>query len=49
MNIAVPKETVAGEKRVALVPDAVPPLIKSGFTVLVESGAGQGAYFQDSD
>ena len=25
MNIAVPKETVAGEKRVALVPDAVPP------------------------
>src|SRR5262252_7325685 len=49
MNIAVPKETVAGEKRVALIPDALPPLIKAGFTVLVESGAGQGAYFQDSD
>jgi proton-translocating NAD(P)+ transhydrogenase subunit alpha len=49
MNIAVPKETVAGERRVALVPDALPPLIKAGFTVLVESGAGQGAYFQDSD
>jgi len=48
MNIAVPKETVAGEKRVALIPDSLPPLIKSGFTVLVESGAGQGAFFQDS-
>src|ERR1051326_2793874 len=49
MNIAVPKETAAGEKRVALIPDALPSLIKAGFTVLVESGAGQTAYFQDSD
>src|ERR1051326_4934135 len=49
MNIAVPKETVSGEKRVALVPDALPPLTKAGFTVLVEAGAGQGAYFQDTD
>ena len=49
MNIAVPKETVAGERRVALIPDALPSLVKMGFTVLVESGAGEGAYFQDSD
>src|SRR5207253_2710658 len=46
---AVPKETVAGEKRVALIPDALAQLIKAGFTILVESGAGQGAYFQDAD
>ena len=48
MNIGVPKETVPGETRVALIPDALPPLIKAGFSVLVESGAGQGAYFQDA-
>src|SRR5712691_9864012 len=49
MNIGVPKETVPGEKRVALIPDALPPLTKAGFTGLVESGAGQGAYFQDAN
>lgn len=49
MNIAVPKETAAGEKRVALIPDALAPLIKGGFSILVESGAGAGAYFQDAD
>src|ERR1051326_8037590 len=49
MNIAVPKETVSGEQRVALIPDALPPLTKAGFTVLVEAGAGQGAYFRDAD
>src|ERR1051326_5929244 len=49
MNVAVPKETVPGENRVALIPDAIPPLIKAGFTVLVESGAGQGSYFQDAN
>src|SRR5258708_38816946 len=49
MNIGVPKETVQGESRVALIPDAIPPLTKAGFTVLVESGAGQGSYFQDAN
>jgi NAD(P) transhydrogenase subunit alpha len=49
MNIAVPKETVSGEDRVPLVPEALPTLTKAGFTVLVEAGAGQGAYFQDAN
>ena len=41
--IGVPKETAAGEKRVATVPEAVEKLIKLGFTVAVESGAGDAA------
>lgn len=45
--IGVPKETVAGEKRVATVPDAVEKLIKLGFAVAVESGAGDAANFAD--
>jgi NAD(P) transhydrogenase subunit alpha len=47
MNIFVPKETTPGERRVALVPDAVSSLVKSGITVLVESGAGSEASFTD--
>src|SRR5213594_1459399 len=49
MNIAVPKETLPKENRVAVVPDAIPPLTRIGLSVLVESGAGRGAYFQDAD
>src|SRR5438093_12480765 len=49
MNIAIPKETVSGEMRVALIPDAAAALKKAGFSILVESTAGQGAYFQDAD
>ncbi|MEO7548388.1 MAG: Re/Si-specific NAD(P)(+) transhydrogenase subunit alpha [Ramlibacter sp.] len=45
--IGVPKETAAGEKRVATVPDVVEKLIKLGFGVAVESGAGDGANFDD--
>ena len=45
--IGVPKETVAGEKRVATVPDVVEKLIKLGFSVAVESGAGDAANFAD--
>ncbi|MBL8307057.1 MAG: Re/Si-specific NAD(P)(+) transhydrogenase subunit alpha [Rubrivivax sp.] len=47
MRIGVPKETAAGEKRVATVPDVVEKLIKLGFTVAVESGAGDAANFAD--
>ncbi len=46
--IGVPKETFPGERRVALVPGALPPLAKAGIEVLVESGAGTGAGFSDS-
>jgi NAD(P) transhydrogenase subunit alpha len=45
--IGVPRETFAGEKRVATVPEVVEKLIKLGFRVSVESGAGEGANFAD--
>src|SRR3954452_11067419 len=45
--IGVPRETAAGEKRVATVPDVVEKLIKLGFSVAVESGAGDAANFSD--
>jgi NAD(P) transhydrogenase subunit alpha len=45
MRVGVPKETAAGERRVALVPDAVGRL--EGFDVVVERGAGEGAGFPD--
>ena len=41
--IGVPKETAAGEKRVATVPEVVEKLIKLGFSVAVQSGAGDAA------
>ena len=44
--IGVPKETAAGEKRVATVPEVVEKLIKLGFRVAVESGAGDAAQLQ---
>src|SRR3990167_5381247 len=39
-RIGIPRETFPGEKRVATVPEAVEKLIKLGFRVCVESGAG---------
>ena len=47
MQIGIPKETAAGEKRVATVPDVVEKLVKLGFQVAVESGAGDAANFAD--
>ncbi|MEO7385810.1 MAG: Re/Si-specific NAD(P)(+) transhydrogenase subunit alpha [Gammaproteobacteria bacterium] len=47
LTIGVPRELHAGEKRVATVPDVVARLIKLGFAVSVESGAGQAANFGD--
>ncbi len=46
--VGVPKETVAGESRVALVPELVPQLSKAGFQVAVEPQAGLAAGFVDS-
>ncbi|MBI3102134.1 MAG: Re/Si-specific NAD(P)(+) transhydrogenase subunit alpha [Burkholderiales bacterium] len=45
--IGVPRETFPGEKRVATVPDVVEKLVKLGFKVAVESGAGDAANFSD--
>ncbi|MEY2920693.1 MAG: transhydrogenase subunit alpha [Pseudomonadota bacterium] len=47
LTIGVPRETYAGEKRVATVPEVVEKLIKLGFTVRVETGAGAAANFGD--
>jgi len=46
-TIGVPKETWADEKRVATVPEVVEKLIKLGFEVAVESGAGEASNFSD--
>jgi len=46
-RIGVPRELFAGEKRVATVPEVVEKLIKLGFTVSVQAGAGDGANFAD--
>ncbi len=48
MIIGVPKESFPGERRVALVPAAVPSLKKAGHEVLVEAGAGGTALFSDA-
>ena len=48
MIIGVPKESYPGERRVALVPLVVPILIKAGFQVVVESGAGEQAGYPDA-
>src|SRR3970040_337633 len=45
--IGVPTETAAGEKRVATVPEVVEKLIKLGFKVAMQSGAGDAANFSD--
>ena len=45
--IGVPREIFPGEKRVATVPEVVEKLIKLGFSVAVESGAGEAANFSD--
>jgi len=45
--IGVPRESFAGEKRVATVPEVVEKLVKLGFRVAVESGAGEAANFPD--
>jgi NAD(P) transhydrogenase subunit alpha len=47
MQIGVPTETVPGERRVALVPETVGRLAKSGSSVLVQRGAGTAASFTD--
>jgi NAD(P) transhydrogenase subunit alpha len=47
VKVVVPAETRPGERRVALVPDAVPKLLQAGLQVLVESGAGRHVHASD--
>jgi NAD(P) transhydrogenase subunit alpha len=46
--VGVPKEIYPGERRVALVPLVVPNLIKAGFEVAIEAGAGAAAGYPDA-
>ena len=47
MRVGIPKETWPGETRVAVVPAAIPGLLKAGLEVVVEAGAGTAAGFPD--
>src|SRR4030095_11147835 len=47
LSIGVPREVFPGEKRVATVPEVVPKLIKLGFHVAIEAGAGDDAQISD--
>jgi NAD(P) transhydrogenase subunit alpha len=49
MILGVPRESYPGERRVAIVPAATPALVKAGFEVLVEAGAGLEAGYPDRD
>ncbi len=49
MKIAVPKEVYEDERRVALVPGAVGKLVKGGYQVVVEAGAGERASYPDEE
>src|SRR5580698_10079109 len=49
MIVGIPRETYPGERRVALVPAVIPGLLKAGFEVIVEAGAGTEAAFPDAD
>jgi len=48
MKIGIPKEVHPGERRVATTPDIIPHLLKLGFEVAVQSGAGAEASFSDA-
>jgi len=48
MKIGVVKETAEGERRVALVPDAVKKLSAKGLEIVLQRGAGEGALIPDS-
>jgi H+-translocating NAD(P) transhydrogenase subunit alpha len=49
MRVGVPAETQPGERRVALVPDAVPRLLQAGLEVCVQADAGRHAFASDDD
>jgi NAD(P) transhydrogenase subunit alpha len=48
MRIGVPRETAAGERRVALVPESCKKLLQAGYEIAVESQAGDAAGFADA-
>jgi NAD(P) transhydrogenase subunit alpha len=49
MKIAIPKEILSGERRVAATPETVDKMVKAGLDVWVESEAGQGSFISNAD
>ncbi|MFQ5430554.1 MAG: Re/Si-specific NAD(P)(+) transhydrogenase subunit alpha [Phycisphaerae bacterium] len=49
MNVAVPKPSRAGERRVAVIPETCARLQKVGLTCIIEAGAGASAGFPDAE
>src|SRR6266487_343400 len=49
VQVGVVKEVAPGERRVAITPDSVRRLLDAGVEVLVESGAGDSAWFPDDE
>ena len=49
MKISIPKETIHDETRVAATPQSVKELIKSGYEVNVETGAGSSSFISDDN
>jgi len=49
MIVGIPKESFPGERRVAIVPSVIPSLLKAGFEVVIESGAGDAACYPDAE
>ncbi|MDB4970250.1 MAG: pntA [Myxococcales bacterium] len=49
MRVAIPKEVTADEARVAITPDSVARLVKKGWAVSVQAGAGAGSQITDSE
>lgn len=47
MIIGIPKEIMAGEKRVSVTPETVEKLVKDGLQILIEKSAGLGAHYSD--
>jgi len=47
MIVGIPKETKVKENRVAITPDVVKDLVKKGFEIVVENGAGLNSFYND--
>lgn len=49
MTIGIPTEIMHGERRVSAIPDTVKKMVAEGAKVIVQAGAGEGAFFSDED
>ncbi len=47
--LGVPKELTPGEKRVAVIPDSCKRFVTMGMRVIIEAGAGEGAFYSDEE